>query len=159
MILQDELIRTEIEDGDIDVEPAITNEQIQPASLDVRMGERLYNVRSDTLLESSESHVIEPNTAYIGHTLDCVSIPDDLAAQLTGRSTFGRKFVLMHVTAGWLDPGFEGEITLEIYNLGNKSVEVDVGDRIAQLVFMQLAGRSDGYDGRYQGQKGITLDK
>jgi dCTP deaminase len=155
MILSDKTIEQFIVNGHIEVSPSITEEQVQPASLDVRFGHELYDVHEDRHLED-DSHVLEPGRAYIGHTRDYISLPNEIAAQLTGRSSVGRKGVIIHKTAGWIDPCFEGQITLELYNFSSEPVSFDVGDRIGQLVFFMIDKKSSGYDGQYQGQTGIT---
>lgn len=155
MILSDESIRQRIVEDDISVSPAVEEAQVQPASLDVRLGEELYDVEQDVHI-IDDKLLLRPGTAYIGHTKDNIHLPDDLAAMLTGRSSVGRKGVIIHKTAGWIDPGFKGQLTLEMYNFSDEPVTFDVGDRIGQLVFFVLDTASSGYDGQYQGQEGIT---
>lgn len=156
MILSDKSIREHVQSGKIVIEPDPTDEQIQPASFDVRLGSQLYETSSNTLRVDDDTHVLEPDEAYIGHTMDYVELPNDIAAQLTGRSSIGRQGVIIHKTAGWIDSGFRGEITLELYNFGTDPVFLDVGSRIGQLVFFQLDRSSAGYDGQFQDQKGPT---
>lgn len=161
MLLSDKTIEGLLESGAITVDPPITDEQLQPASLDVRLGSELYDIDEDVLTDGEESGTVtvEPHTPYIGHTMDQIGLPDDIASMLTGRSTYGRQFVTVHQTAGWLDPGFEGQITLEIYNFSSTPIDIDVGERVGQLVFFELDQPSSGYDGRYQGQEGITSSR
>lgn len=156
MILSDKTIRRMIDDGNIRIRPDIREEQIQPASLDVRLGQQIYDPSRDETYIDCDKLILEPGRAYLGHTMDEVSLPLDVAAQLTGRSSLGRKGIIIHKTAGWIDPGFSGEITLELYNFSDSAVELDVGSRIGQLVFFRLDQISHGYDGQYQGQRGIT---
>lgn len=158
MLLSDRSIEDLLEQGEITVDPAVEAEQIQPASLDVRFGNELYDVANDELMEIEygEEHVLEPGVPYLGHTQDVVDIPNYLASQLTGRSSYGRLFVTVHQTAGWLDPGFKGDITLEIYNLNVEPIEIEAGERVGQMVFFWTDRRTRGYDGQYQGQRGIT---
>jgi len=155
MILSDKSIEASIYNNVVGVDPNPTADQYQPASLDVRLGTNLYNADTGTATQSHESHTIAPQTRYIAHTHETIRLPRSLAAQLTGRSTVGRKGIIVHKTAGWIDPSFEGQITLEVYNLGTEPVELPVYGRVAQLVFFQLDEPSDGYDGQYQGQTGI----
>lgn len=158
MILSDTFIRQHLESESIVVKPAYEPDQIQPASFDVRLGNQLYQPSTDETRIDSEAHVLEPGEAYIGHTMDYIELPNDLAAQLTGRSSIGRKGVIIHKTAGWIDPGFEGEITLELYNFSDEPVFLDVGSRVGQLVFFGLSTPAEEpYDGQYQGQKGPTV--
>ena len=155
MILSDKAIQQALDDDVIGLEPEYEEEQIQPASFDVRLGGQLYDVENDTY-KSSMTLTLEPGKAYIGHTLDNIKLPTDIAAQLTGRSSVGRRGVIIHKTAGWIDPGFCGQITLELYNFSNTVQKFVVGDRIGQLVFFPLDQDSDGYDGQYQNQEGPT---
>lgn len=155
MILGDREIRDRLSTGSIVVEPLRSKAAIQPASLDVRMGNELLDTVSGTLNEDN-SFVLEPNRFYLGTTLETVALPLDVAAQLAGRSTMGRKGIVVHKTAGWIDPGFRGQITLEMYNFSAEAVEIVAGERIAQLVFFQTLTPTNGYDGQYQDQQGVT---
>lgn len=157
MILPDKVIRKYVEHGHIEIKPPVRDEQYQPASLDVRIGSKLYRPSDDMMISSGTVHTFEPDKAYIGHTKDYIEMPDDLAAQLTGRSSMGRNGLIIHKTAGWIDCGFCGQITLELYNFGDEPVEVSVGDRVGQLVFFRMEDSPDeSYDGQYQGQRGIS---
>lgn len=155
MILSDTTIKRYIDMGFIGVDPEPTENQIQPASLDVRFGDELYDFSTDTR-RTSRRHVIEPGVRYLAHTKERIQLPNTTAAQLAGRSSIGRKGLIIHKTAGWIDPGFRGEITLEVFNLGTEPVEIETGERIGQLVFFSLDQPSTGYDGHYQDQSGAT---
>lgn len=137
MILPDKVIRTAIDRGTIGVDPAPDDVQIQPASLDVRLDEAV---------------TLRPMTPEMPLTRERVELPNDVAALMTGRSSVARKKVIVHKTAGWIDPGFRGQIMLEMLNLGDEVVDFDEGARVAQLIFMSLTGESDGYKGQYQNQ-------
>lgn len=156
MILSDTTIEELIETERIEVAPEVESDQIQPASLDVRLGKQLYDVDNDVRMIDGDEIMLRPNTAYIGHTQDYIKLPDDVAAMLTGRSSVGRRGVIIHKTAGWIDPGFEGQLTLEMFNFGSDPETFEVGKRIGQLVFFRMDTASGGYDGQYQGQTGIT---
>lgn len=158
MLLSDRTIADLLEKGEISVQPPVTDEQIQPASLDVRFGSQIYDVANDELHEAEKGDelVIEPGVPYLGHTTGNIGLPNYVAAQLTGRSSYGRLFVTVHQTAGWIDPGWNGEITLEIYNLNDEPVPIEVGERVGQLVFFYTDRHTRGYNGQYQGQEGIT---
>lgn len=157
MILSDTTIRTYVNTDVIGIEPEPTEDQFQPASFDIRLGEELLEPENGFTHVDEGSHRLAPGRAYIGHTKDHVTLPNHIAAQLAGRSSVGRKGVIIHKTAGWIDPGFSGEITLELYNFSDTPVELDVGSRIGQLVFFVLDSKSTGYDGQYQDQTGPTL--
>lgn len=153
MILSDWDIADALERGDITVDPEPEPVQIQPASLDVRIGGELY----DPAAGSSTGGLTLPVEEFLlGSTLGRVSLPNDVAALLVGRSTLGRMGVVVHQTAGFIDPGFEGQITLEMYNCSETPRSFEEGDRVAQLVFFRLESPSQGYSGQYQGQTGPT---
>lgn len=159
MILSDKTIRQHLDHPrlteSISADPQPTEEQIQPASLDVRLGREVYSFLRDRSVKRSE-HKLHPGERYLGHTKETIDLPNNIAAQLAGRSSIGRQGVIVHKTAGWIDPGFTGEITLELMNLGNEPVELEEGERVAQLVFFPLDMPSSGYDGSYQQQEGAT---
>lgn len=151
MILSDTSIQHRIDSNDIIVQPTPTETQYQPASLDIRIDSELYNCETESY-SSSDIIRLEPHTRYLGQTVERITLPTDLAVQLAGRSTLGRMGVIIHKTAGWIDPGFDGTITLELYNLSDEPVEIPAQTRIGQLVFLQLDSKSTGYNGQYQGQ-------
>lgn len=151
MILADSSIEEALSLGDIEVTPEPTEEQIQPASLDVRLGKKLYGFDRGYSVNSNQ-HRLQPGERYLAETKETVEMPNHIAAQLAGRSSVGRQGVIVHKTAGWIDPGFSGTITLELMNLGKSPVDFQTGERIAQLVFFKLDYPSRGYDGHYQGQ-------
>lgn len=157
MILSDYKIVEELNDGELSVSPAPRSDQFQPASFDVRLGRKLYSVDRDETITRDSIHVLEPGEMYIGHTKDYIEMPNYLAAQLTGRSSVGRQGVVVHLTAGFIDPGFRGEITLEIYNFSNQARQFNIGQRVAQLVFFKVDGEvNNTYNGQFQGQTGPT---
>lgn len=155
MILSDKDIAEALTEGRIGCDPAPELSQYQPASLDVRLGDHFIKPRYDEHF-TQDPLVLDPDERILATTQETIELPNDLAAQLAGRSTIGRMGVIVHKTAGWIDPGFEGQITLEMYNMGRETVRLDVGMRVAQLVFFQLSSSSSGYDGHYQGQQGAT---
>lgn len=159
MILSDRTLREHLEYPNltetITVDPEPTEEQIQPASLDVRLGEQFVYPDTGDHFER-DPLILRKGDRVLAHTRETIDLPNDIAAQLAGRSTYARKGIIVHKTAGWIDPGFEGQITLELYNMSEGSIVLDVGDRVAQLVFLELSSPSSGYDGRYQGQQGAT---
>ena len=155
MILSDSSIEGYILKDEIRVDPLPQGKQIQPASLDMRLGEELFHIEKDKHVKSPQ-HQLQPGERYLGHTKERISLPNDIAAQLAGRSSIGRQGVIVHKTAGFCDPGFSGQVTLELMNLGNEPVTLETGQRVAQLVFFQLDFPSAGYDGGYQNQSGAT---
>lgn len=144
MILSDTDIRVRLTEDRI-ITPAPADKAIQPASVDLRLG-------GDARL------CIEPGQFVLAATLERVRIPTDLVARIEGKSSIGRRGVMVHVTAGFIDPGFEGHITLECFNLSTKRFVLDPGEYVCQLCFHQLTSRCRRPYGalslgsRYQGQ-------
>lgn len=153
-ILSDKTIKEYLEEGKIVIDPLKDEQQIQPSSVDMRLGDefKVFKVIRKTYIdpkdeediaeymESStvpegEAFIIHPNEFALATTQEYVKVPDDLVARVEGRSSMGRLGVTMHVTAGYVDPGFEGRITLEISNIGAMPVALYPGQRVCQLVF------------------------
>ena len=159
MILSDRDIRERLAEGDLVVEPlADPDLQIQPASVDVRLGREFLEFQrtnipsihpgseteiedyvTETYIEDDEEFILHPGDFVLGTTRERVEIPDDLVAQVEGRSSLGRLAVVVHATAGFVDPGFRGRITLELSNLGTAPVALSPGMRISQIVFTELS--------------------
>jgi len=154
MILSEQTIRERVESGELGVDPELEPSQYQPASLDIRLGNEIYDVFTDDRFMVDSRLVVRPGDRLLGHTYERFSFPADVAGQVTGRSSLGRLFMTVHQTAGWIDPGFEGQVTLEIANFSNSVVELQPGQRVGQIVFFQVDRPTDGYDGQYQGDSG-----
>lgn len=151
MILPDFLIKSENELHDIGLEEAC----IGPASADLRLGSAFISPDGKDMrtVPPGEDFILQPGECVLARTKERVYIPPHLCAQVMGRSSVGRLFVLVHVTAGYIDPGFDGTITLEMKNIGNKPVSLTVGSRVCQLVLMELKQPCHvPYNGRYQNQ-------
>lgn len=153
-ILSDKTIKEYLEEGKIVIDPLKDEQQIQPSSVDMRLSDefKVFKVirkpyidpkdeddiaeymESSTVPEG-EAFIIHPNEFALATTQEYVKVPDDLVARVEGRSSMGRLGVTMHVTAGYVDPGFEGRITLEISNIGAMPVALYPGQRVCQLVF------------------------
>lgn len=184
MILSDVDIISRMRAGDLIVAPIEDYRmQIQPCSIDLRLADRFaryieggcshheaidpLSFDADNAIYTVESDhwVLEPGAFLLGSTIEHVTVPDDLLGRLDGRSTYGRYGVTCHVTAGFIDPGFKGTITLEIANLGPRPVIITAGERICQISFQQLltpAGVPYGHSSRpskYQYQEGPTAPK
>lgn len=139
----------------------LCDSHVQPSSLDVNLGTNFKfqgdEDWEDFDLEEGDSFDIQPGEFMLATTQRCYNIPNNIAAQLTGRSTLGRQGVTVHVTAGFIDPGFRGHITLEMHNVSKWPVSLAVGDRIGQLVFHKLSNECDEpYKGQYQNQYEAT---
>ena len=175
MILSDRDIRQRLEQGDLQIDPLSDPElQIQPASVDVRLGNEFVVYRLSDLacidtrepdtssftrrveVPDGQPFVLHPGEFVLGSTLEWVKIPDDLVARVEGRSSIGRLAVVVHATAGFIDPGFQGQITLELSNLGRVAVKLYPGMRLSQLVFHQMTSPADRPYGPDRGSKYFT---
>lgn len=153
-ILSDKTIKEYLEEGKIVIDPLNDEQQIQPSSVDMRLGdefkvfkvirkpyidpkdeEDITEYMESSTVPEGEAFIIHPNEFALATTQEYVKVPDDLVARVEGRSSMGRLGVTMHVTAGYVDPGFEGRITLEISNIGAMPVALYPGQRVCQLVF------------------------
>ena len=178
MLISDRDIRKELNDGRIVLEP-FDESMIQPASVDVRIDRffRLFDNHRypviDPAVEQSElTHLIDvgpdepfilhPGEFVLGATYERVTLPDDVAARLEGKSSLGRLGLLTHSTAGFIDPGFSGQITLELSNVSNLPIKLYPGMRIGQVCFSQLYSPvkhpygDECLSSKYQNQRGPT---
>lgn len=178
MLLSDRDIKAEIAAGRVVIDP-YDAELIQPSSIDVRLDRyfRVFNnqkythidpaSRQDDLTEMVEPEgddpfVLHPGEFVLGSTLEVVTLPNDLASRLEGKSSLGRLGLLTHSTAGFIDPGFTGHITLELSNVANLPITLWPGMRIGQLCLFRLSSPAEHpygaavYGSRYQGQRGPT---
>ena len=170
MILSDSTISKMLKEGTLKITP-MESGQIQPASVDIRLGDTFSIVEDSTTgsitLEQeiryktiqSRSYVLLPNQFVLATTMEYFDLPDDLTAFVEGRSSLGRMGLFIQ-NAGWVDPGFKGEITLELYNANRCAIELKAGRRVGQLVFAKMdAPAKKPYNGKYQGQRGATGSK
>lgn len=167
MILSDKTILQMLQEKTLTIEP-LTEEQIQPASVDVRLG-RTFSIVDDTpsgviTLENeityktitTDTFLIMPGQFVLATTMEYFELPNNLTAFVEGRSSLGRMGLFIQ-NAGWVDPGFKGEITLELYNANKCAIELKAGRRVGQLVFAEMDRDAlNPYNGKYQGQKGAT---
>ena len=167
MILSDGEILDYIDNGKLKVNP-LDEIQIQPASIDIRLGDTFSVVdnASDSIIRLDEPvkyksirqdrYVLLPGQFVLATTVEYFSLPNNLTAFVEGRSSLGRLGLFIQ-NAGWVDPGFEGEITLELYNASDHAIELKAGCRIGQLVFAKMEKNAViPYRGKYQGQRGAT---
>ena len=173
MVLSDRTIREQLAAGRLVIEP-FDEGLLQPSSVDVRVADRFrvfHNSRrpfidvrepSDDLTElvtvaPGERFILHPGEFVLGSTLERVALPDDLVARLEGKSSLGRLGLLIHSTAGYVDPGFDGTITLELSNVAKLPISIHPGMAIGQISFLQMTTPVDNpYRGKYQGQRGPT---
>ena len=179
MILSDADILDRLADGDLVVEPlADVDQQVQPASVDLRLGETFLEFQrtnipcihptaadevgeyvTETTVSAGEEFILHPGDFVLGTTRERVEVPPDLLATVQGRSSLGRLAIVIHATAGIVDPGYTGQITLELSNLGTAPVALTPGMRVSQLIFTELRSPADRPYGtergsKYQGQEG-----
>ncbi len=178
MLLSDRDIAAELDAGRVALEP-FDPAMIQPSSVDVRL-DRFFRVfenhryphidpaedQSELTREvepiGDEPFILHPGEFVLGSTYEVVSLPDDIAARLEGKSSLGRLGLLTHSTAGFIDPGFSGHVTLELANVANLPIKLWPGMKIGQLCFFRLSSPaqhpygSEKYGSRYQGQRGPT---
>lgn len=160
-ILSDGTIKKYIQNGKLGIDPEPDPIQYQPASLDICLGENYSNEHSGEVETDCEKIIIEPKTFYLCHTQEVVSLPDDVSAMVSGRSSLGRKGLIVHATAGWIDAGFSGDITLEIYNFSDDPIVLVPGQRVGQIVFFPMDEPAEEpygskEDSKYQNQRGPT---
>lgn len=149
------------------IEP-ITDDQIQPASVDVRLGNTfsivedtptgIITLNSETKYKTitADNYLLMPGQFVLATTMEYFELPDDLTAFVEGRSSLGRMGLFIQ-NAGWVDPGFKGEITLELFNANRCAIELQCGRRVGQLVFAKMDDHAlNPYSGKYQGQIGAT---
>lgn len=181
MLLSDGDIRKQLQEGRIGLEP-LNLELLQPSSIDVRLDRffRLFDnhkypfidprEQQDELtrfveVQSDEAFILHPGEFVLGSTFEYVSLPNDIAARLEGKSSLGRLGLLTHSTAGFVDPGFQGHVTLELSNVATLPIKLWPGMKIGQLCFFKLSSPSENpygsekYGSRYQGQRGPTASR
>lgn len=170
MILSDRTILRMLKEDTLKISP-LKPKQIQPASVDVRLGDT-FSIVDDSpagiiTLENeikyktikTETYVLLPGQFVLASTMEYFDLPNDLTAFVEGRSSLGRMGLFIQ-NAGWVDPGFKGEITLELYNANRCAIELKAGRRVGQLVFAKMDSPAlHPYHGKYQGQTGATGSK
>ncbi len=181
MLMSDRDIRASIEAGQIGLEP-LDMSLLQPSSFDVRIDRffRLFDNHKYAFIDPAEQQddltrfvevapdepfILHPGEFVLGSTYEFVKLPDNIAARLEGKSSLGRLGLVTHSTAGFVDPGFNGHVTLELSNMATLPIKLWPGMKIGQLCFFQLSSPSetpygsDKYLNRYQGQRGPTASR
>ncbi|GAA1396823.1 dCTP deaminase [Kitasatospora putterlickiae] len=178
MLLSDKDIRAEIDNGRVVIDP-FDPAMVQPSSIDVRL-DRFFRVFENhryphidpseeqpdlTRLvepEGDEAFILHPGEFVLASTYEVITLPDDVASRLEGKSSLGRLGLLTHSTAGFIDPGFSGHVTLELSNVATLPIKLYPGMKIGQLCLFRLSSPSEHpygserYGSRYQGQRGPT---
>mgnify|MGYP003333265745 FL=1 len=181
MLLSDRDIASEISAGRVVVEP-FEPKMIQPSSVDVRL-DRFFRVfenhryevidpsveqpdlTREVAVSPDDFFILHPGEFVLASTYEVITLPDDIAGRLEGKSSLGRLGLLTHSTAGFIDPGFSGHITLELSNVANLPVKLYPGMKIGQLCLIKLSSPAEHpygsaiYGSRYQGQRGPTPSK
>lgn len=181
VLLSDRDIRAELDAGRVVLDP-YEPDMIQPSSIDVRLDKyfRLFDNHKYPVIDPSqeqpeltrlvevgpeEPFVLHPGEFVLGSTFETVTLPDDVAARLEGKSSLGRLGLLTHSTAGFIDPGFGGHVTLELSNVATLPILLWPGMKIGQLCFFRLTSPTEhpygsaAYGSRYQGQRGPTASR
>ncbi|MGC3994221.1 MAG: dCTP deaminase [Propionicimonas sp.] len=181
MLLSDRDIRAELAAGRVVLEP-YDEAMVQPSSVDVRIDRlfRLFDNHKYAVIDPAEeqpdlTHLVEvaadepfvlhPGEFVLASTYEVVTLPDDIAARLEGKSSLGRLGLLTHSTAGFVDPGFSGHVTLELSNVATLPIKLWPGMKIGQLCFFRLSSPaehpygSSAYGSRYLGQRGPTASR
>ena len=181
VLLSDRDIRAQIESKRVGVEP-FADAMIQPSSVDVRLDKffRVFEnhkyevidpsleqpeLTREIIAEDGEAFILHPGEFVLASTYEVITLPDDIAGRLEGKSSLGRLGLLTHSTAGFIDPGFSGHITLELSNVANLPVKLYPGMKIGQLCLIKLSSPAEHpygsaqYLNRYQGQRGPTASR
>lgn len=179
MVLSDRTIREELNHGGIVIDP-LNYADIQPASVDLHLDRHLLQFRDFSLIDVRQDlgnltepveiqdpfpYILQPSQFLLASTIEYVEIADDIVARLEGKSSLGRLGLLIHATAGYVDPGFKGNLTLEICNVGQYPITLYYGMKISQISFLRLSTVADRPYGseklgsKYQGQIGPTATR
>ena len=177
-VLSDRDIRTAIEAGDVRIDP-YDPEDLQPSSVDLHLDRRFRVFRNNRYpfidvralqpdltelltIEDDEPFILHPGEFVLGQTLEWVELPDDLVSRLEGKSSLGRLGLLIHSTAGYVDPGWKGNLTLELSNVANLPIALYFGMSIGQISYFRMTSAVDRPYGskdlgsKYQGQSEPT---
>jgi dCTP deaminase len=181
VLLSDRDIKAELDTERVRIDPYDPG-MIQPSSIDVRLDKyfRLFDNHKYPVIDPAKDQpeltrlvevdpddgfVLHPGEFVLGSTLETVSLPDDLAARVEGKSSLGRLGLLTHATAGFVDPGFSGHVTLELSNVATLPIILWPGMKIGQLCFFRLSSPAENpygsakYGSHYQGQRGPTASR
>ena len=178
MVLSDRALREAIASGRLEINP-LDETAIQPSSIDLRLGSvfRVFVNQTETHIDpklsqpdlteevevaAGSSFVLHPGEFVLAGTVETIQMPDDLVGRIEGKSSLGRLGLMVHSTAGYVDPGFRGSLTLELSNHANLPILLWPGMRVSQLSVMQLTSPAErpygspGLDSKYQDQRGST---
>lgn len=167
MIVSDKTLKELLASGALEISP-LEDIQIQPASVDIRLGtaygivddtsDGIISLRSEVKYKTihADKYLLMPGQFVLATTMEYFRLPNNMTAFVEGRSSIGRLGLFIQ-NAGWVDPGFEGEITLELFNANRCAIELQSGRRVGQMVFARMDREAERpYGGKYQGQRGAT---
>jgi dCTP deaminase len=178
VILSDRTIREELAAGRITIDP-FDPAMVQPSSVDVRLDRYFRVFLNHTMpvidvkkdleeltrlvdIDDDRAFILHPGEFVLGSTFERVAVPDDMVARIEGKSSLGRLGLLIHSTAGFIDAGFDGHITLELSNVANLPITLYPGMKIGQISFLRMTTAADvpygsgNLKSKYQGQRGPT---
>lgn len=180
-MLNDDQIRKYLDQGALRIDPVPADDCFQPASVDLTLGTHciryvkhaglnIIDTCDPTTVQRAcerfeitkkDGLILDPGDFILGETVERISVPRGMVARVEGKSTLGRIGILVHITAGFVDPGFSGRITLELKNVGTLAVRLWPGQKISQIAFEKLdeplrGYGDDGIDSRYQNSNGVT---
>ena len=181
MVLSDHTIKEELEKGRIVIDP-LDPADIQPASVDLRLDRKILvfsnsrrphidvrmgmdDLTETVRIEDEIPFILHPGEFVLGSTLEHIELPDDLVARLEGKSSLGRIGLVIHSTAGFVDPGWKGHLTLELSNLARLPITLYYGMKIGQISYLRLTTPADrlygseGLGSKYQGQTEPTASR
>ena len=181
MVLSDQSIGEALASGRLVIDP-IGEEALQPASVDIRLDRqfRVFRNHRDSYIdvrepvedltevetiEDDQAFVLHPGEFVLGSTLERIRLADDLVSRVEGKSSLGRLGLLVHATAGYVDPGWDGHLTMELSNVANLPIRLYYGMKIGQLSFLELTTAAEHPYGskelnsKYQGQTGPTASR
>lgn len=165
MILSDRDIVNLISNKRIKIIPYPQEECIQPCSVDLHLGGELKTIRGKTIDIMHDTYKLKPQEFILGSTEEYVEIPADICGQIEGKSSVARLGLMVHITAGYIDAGYNGNITLELFNASDKEFELESGLSICQLIFHALSSEcvrpygTDGLGNHYQHSDGTVLSR
>lgn len=138
----------------------LKKDQFQPCSIDLTLDKELKTLHGDPINIEYGALELQPDEFILGSTREYVHVLENLVARVEGRSSIGRLGILVHVTAGFIDPGFKGNITLEIKNVSDQPFKLVYGDRLCQIVFEELDRECGSpYNGRYYMDTGAVCSR
>ena len=181
MILSDRDIKICVMSGRVEIDP-YSEDQIQPASYDIRLDNRFLVFRNYkytcidpkapqqdltemVIVEDDEPFIVHPGEFILGNTVERIKLGDDLVARLEGKSSLGRLGLIVHATAGYVDPGFDGNITLELSNVANLPIRLYPGMKVGQISFFAMSTPAErpygspGLGSKYKGQTSPTASR